>query len=89
MLHQDNALAHDVLSVKRYLAAKGTPVIENPPYSPDSVPCDFYLFLKILSVLKGIRFESMEEVKQKPTELLKALAKEDFQNCFDQWKKNK
>ncbi|GFW21420.1 uncharacterized protein TNCV_1532441 [Trichonephila clavipes] len=29
----------------------------------------------------------MEAVKQKTAELLKALTKEDFQHCFDQWKK--
>ncbi|GFT63766.1 hypothetical protein TNCV_423831 [Trichonephila clavipes] len=31
----------------------------------------------------------MEAVKQKTAELLKALTKEDFQHCFDQWKDNK
>jgi len=29
----------------------------------------------------------MEKVKRKSTELLNALTKEDFQHCFDQWKK--
>ncbi|VVC34237.1 Hypothetical protein CINCED_3A000056 [Cinara cedri] len=51
-------------------------------------PCDFFLFPKIKSALKGTRFESMEAVKQKTAELLKALTKEDFQHCFDQWKKS-
>ncbi|KAG5331644.1 MOS1T transposase, partial [Acromyrmex charruanus] len=87
ILHQDNAPAHNALSVKRYLAARGTPVLEHAPYSPDLAPCDFFLFPKIKSALKGIRFESMEEVKRKSAELLNALTKEDFQHCFDQWKK--
>ncbi|GFU61739.1 hypothetical protein TNCV_4612171 [Trichonephila clavipes] len=29
----------------------------------------------------------METVRQKSAELLKVLTKEDFQHCFDQWKK--
>lgn len=87
ILHQDNAPAHNALSVKRYLAARGTPVLEHAPYSPDLAPCDFFLFPKIKSALKGTRFESMEEVKRKSAELLNALTKEDFQHCFDQWKK--
>ncbi len=29
----------------------------------------------------------MEEVKWKLAELLNALTKEDFQHCFDRWKK--
>ncbi|KAG5345622.1 MOS1T transposase, partial [Acromyrmex heyeri] len=87
ILHQDNAPAYNALSVKRYLAARGTPVLEHAPYSPDLAPCDFFLFPKIKSALKGTRFESMEEVKRKSAELLNALTKEDFQHCFDQWKK--
>ncbi|VVC44823.1 Hypothetical protein CINCED_3A022962 [Cinara cedri] len=87
ILHQDNAPAHNALSVKQYLAGKRTPVLEHAPYSPDLAPCDFFLFPKIKSALKGTRFESMEAVKQKTAELLKALTKEDFQHCFDQWKK--
>ncbi|VVC36390.1 Transposase, type 1 [Cinara cedri] len=83
ILHQNNAPAHNALSLKRYLAAKGTPVLEHAPYSP----CDFYLFSKIKSALKGTRFESMEEVKRKSTEHLNGLTKTDFQHCFEQWKK--
>ncbi|KAG5319854.1 MOS1T transposase, partial [Acromyrmex heyeri] len=87
ILHQDNAPAHNALSVKRYLAARGTPVLEHAPYSPDLAPYDSFLFSKIKSALKGTRFELMEEVKRKSAELLNALTKEDFQHCFDQWKK--
>jgi len=60
-------------------------VFEHAPYSPDLAPCDFFLLPKIKSALKRTRFESMEEVKRKSAELL--LTKEDFQHCFDQWKK--
>ena len=87
ILHQDNAPAHNTLSVKRYLAARGTPVLEHAPYSPDLAPCDLYLFPKIKSTLKGTRFESMEEVKRKSAELLNGLTKNYFQHCFEQWKK--
>ncbi|VVC45905.1 Hypothetical protein CINCED_3A011395 [Cinara cedri] len=66
---------------------EGTPVLEHASYSPDLAPCDFYLFPKIKSALKGIRFESMEEVKQKSAELLNGLTKTDFQHCLEQWKK--
>ncbi|KAJ8962353.1 hypothetical protein NQ318_018335 [Aromia moschata] len=77
ILHQDNAPAHNVLSVKRYLAARGSPVLGHAPYSPDLIK----------SALKGTWFESMEEVKRKSGELLNALTKRNFQHCFNQWKK--
>ncbi|KAG5337601.1 MOS1T transposase, partial [Acromyrmex charruanus] len=83
---QSTAPVHNALSVN-YLAARGTPVLEHAPYSPDLASCDFFLFPKIKSALKGTQFESMEEVKRKSAELLNALTKEDFQHCFDQWKK--
>ena len=87
ILHQGNAPAHNVLSVKRYLAAKGTPVLEHVAFSSDLAHYDFFLFPKIKSALKRNQFESMEEVKQKLTELLNAFTKEDFQHCFEQWEK--
>ena len=59
ILHHDNAPAHNALYVKRYLAKNNIPLMEHPPYSPDLVPCDFFLFPKIKSALKGTRFESV------------------------------
>ncbi|KAL4089073.1 hypothetical protein QTP88_024146 [Uroleucon formosanum] len=67
-LHQDNAPAHSALSVKRFLAKNRTPVLQQPPYSPDLAPCDFWLFPKLKSALKGTHFESVEVVKTKATE---------------------
>lgn len=85
ILHQDNAPAHSALSVKQFLAQKNITLLEHPPYSPDLAPCDFYLFPKVKSVLKGTRFESVAEVKRKTAELLKALTENDLQHCFQQW----
>ena len=65
ILHQDNAPAHNALSGKQFLANKNITVLEHPPYSPDLTPCDFYLFPKIKSVLKGTHFVSVEDVKAK------------------------
>lgn len=87
ILHQDNAPAHSALSVKAFLAKYGIAVLEHPPYSPDLAPCDFFLFPKVKSALKGTRFESVEEVKAKAAEVLNQLAEEDFQHCFHQWKR--
>ncbi len=72
--------------MKRYLAARGTPVLEHMPHSSDLALCDFLLFPKIKSGLKETGFESMKEVKQKSTELRNAPTKEDFLHFFDQWK---
>jgi len=86
ILHQDNAPAHSALSVKRFLAKNRTPVLQHPPYLPDLAPCNFWLFPKLKSALKGTHFESVEAVKTKATEVLKTLQEKDFQHCFNQWK---
>jgi transposase len=46
MLHHDNALCHRAVSVDEFLTKKGSPVVPQPPYSPDLSPCDF-LFPKL------------------------------------------
>jgi len=86
ILHHDNAPAHNALSVKRYLAKSNIPVMEHPPYSPDLAPCDFFLFPKIKSALEGTRFESVDAVKAKATQLLNSLTQDDLHHCFQQWK---
>jgi len=81
-LHQDIAPAHNALSVKKFLANKSITVLEHPPYSPDLAPCDFCLFPKIKSVLKGTHFVSVENVKAKTVEILNSLTEHDLRNCF-------
>ena len=82
ILHQDNAPAHNALSVKTFLAKHKIPVMEHPPYSPDLAPCDFFLFPKVKSALKGTRFESVEAVKAKVTELLNSISEDELQHCL-------
>ena len=87
LLHQNNnAPAHNALSVKQFLAEKCITGLEHPPYSPDLAPCDFYLFPKLKSALKGTHFQSVEEVKTKTADILKKMTLNDFQHCFEQWK---
>jgi hypothetical protein len=53
ILHQDNAPTHNALGVKQFLADKCIPVLQHPLYLPDLAPCNFYLFPKLKSALKG------------------------------------
>lgn len=86
ILHQDNTPTHNALSIKQFLAKKKIPLLEYPPYSPDLAPCDFFLFPKIKSALKGTRFESVDTMKEKATELMNTLSEKDLHQCFHQWK---
>ena len=86
VLHQDNALAHNALSVKTFSTKHKITVLDHPPSSPDLAPCDFFLFPKIKSALKGTRFVSIDAVKAKGTELMNKLSEDDLQLCFQWWK---
>jgi hypothetical protein len=77
---------HNTLSVKTFLGRHKIPVLEHPPYSPDLAPCDFFLFPKIKSALKGTYFESADTVKAKAMEVMKKLTEKDLQHCFQPWK---
>jgi hypothetical protein len=65
ILHHDNAPAHKALSAKQFLAHISITEMEHQPYSTDLVPDDFWLFPKIKSVLKGRRFQDIEDVQKK------------------------
>jgi len=61
-------------------------VLDHPPYSPDLALCDFFLFPKIKSALKGTRFKSIDAVKVKAMELMNKLSEDNLQHCFKHWK---
>jgi transposase len=52
----DNAPAHSTALVLDVLAKHHITQFCQPPYSPDLAPCDFWLFPKLKSMLKGRRF---------------------------------
>ncbi|KAJ4445629.1 hypothetical protein ANN_12311 [Periplaneta americana] len=85
-LHHDNAPAHSSQLIHTFLAKHGITTVLQPPYSPDLAPCDFWLFPKLKTPLKGSRFESREEIMHNAMTELNTIPKEDFQRCFRQWK---
>jgi transposase len=48
LLH-NNAPAYRSVFVKDFLANDNVTILELPPYSPDMVPADFYLFPRLIS----------------------------------------
>lgn len=69
-----------------FWAKLGIPLVPHPPYSPDLAPCDFWLFPKLKSPMKGTRFDSINDPKENTTRALKDIPKECFLDCFEQLK---
>ena len=63
ILHHDKAPSHKAIIVKGILAKNSTNIIEQPLYSPDMAPADFFLFPKLKLPLRGIHFQSIEDIK--------------------------
>ncbi|KAK8375413.1 hypothetical protein O3P69_008332 [Scylla paramamosain] len=61
--------------MQRFLAKKNIAVLEQPPYSPDLAPCDFFLFPKLKEVMKGTRFDDADDIKKAVTTELRSIRK--------------
>ena len=76
--HQDNTPVHNSLLVTDYLTKMGIKTVFHCPYSPDLVPCDFWLFPK----LRRCRYETIEEMKEAVTKVIDMPTQEDFHRAF-------
>ena len=72
-LHHDNAPAHSAHVIHAFLAKNSMPLVRQAPYSPDLAPCDFWLFPKLKTILKGRRFQSREDIMKKLMEELGSI----------------
>ena len=74
-LHHDNAPAHASCLVQNFLAKHGITQVTQAPCSPDLVPCNFWLFLKLKSPLKGMRFQTVNEIQENTMRQLMAIGR--------------
>ena len=82
LLHHDRAPAHIALSIWQFLA-----VLEQPPYSPDLAPRDFFLFPRLIGIIKGTCFESLEAISRAVTMESRGIPEEYFQQCIEVWQR--
>lgn len=87
ILHHDNTPAHNATIVREYLAENLTNVIDQPPFSPDLVPCDFFLFPKLKLQLRGRHFTTIEAMKQHVRNDLSAIPTTAYGKCLSDWVK--
>ena len=73
ILYQNNAPAHNVISVKWFLAKKQIKPLCHLPYSPDLELRGFWIFLKLKTKMKRTHFLSLKELKASVMKELKRL----------------
>jgi hypothetical protein len=65
-----------------FLAKHGIPHVNQDLYSPEMLPCDFWLFPRLKTPLKGSRFDSHQDFVQKVTVQLHTTPKQASRKCF-------
>ena len=58
-------------------------VIDNPPYSPDLLPCDYFLFPKLKTKMKWAFYDDIPAIQAAVTEVLKNIPKTEFGKSMD------
>ena len=66
-LHPNNEPDHALHLMQRFLVRHQITQETQAPYSLDLVPCNFWLFPKLKSPLKGKRFQTVHEVQENMT----------------------
>ena len=80
--HQDNAPVHNSILVTDYLSKMGIKSVPQPPYSPDLIPSDFWLFPMLKEKLRGCRYETIDEMDEAVMKVIDMLTQEDFHGAF-------
>jgi len=63
-------------SVRKFLASKSVLIFNYSPYSPDLALCDYFLFPKLKTKLKGKQFDTILDI-QMNFEVISTILKKD------------
>ncbi|CAH1981042.1 unnamed protein product [Acanthoscelides obtectus] len=85
ILHQENASSHTAQKTRQYLTEENVEILDQPPYSPDLSPNDFFTFPKIKNRLRGQRFQSPEEAVDAFKNAVFDLPANEWNKCFENW----
>ena len=58
-------------------------VIIHSPYSPDLLPCDYFVFPKLKTAMKGAFYDDVPTIQVAVTQVLKNIPKTEFKKSMD------
>ena len=74
-LHHDNTPAHVSHLVQSFWVKHQITQVSQPRYNPDLAPCDFWLFPKLKSPVKGKRLQTIDKLHENMTGQLIAIGR--------------
>ena len=84
-LHHDNAPANTAAATREFPASEGVQLMSHPPYSPDLVPCDFFLFPHVKKPLRGTRYDSPQDAIRACTRAIHSIDKVTWSEVCKSW----
>jgi hypothetical protein len=75
---------HNTEGVHENLVNFGFRRMEHPPYSPDSSPCDFFLFGAMKQVFAGQHFDAINHLFMGVEAFMAGLSANIFQTVFQE-----
>jgi histone-lysine N-methyltransferase SETMAR len=84
-VHMDNSMCHNGSKVAAKFEKYHVIRSPHPPYSPDTSPCDFWLFGMLKEVLKDREFSSSDEIEEAITKVWDDLTFDQVQSVFHEW----
>ena len=85
IFHDYNPKPHRAWITNEFLLKNHVEQYQNPAYSLDSSPCDFFLFPKPKKQLSSVQFNDDNEMLTALKQAIDSLTKEDFKNCLEDW----
>ena len=81
----DNATPHRAKATLNFAQKNGLVFSPHPAFSPNLAPSDFYLFGKVKDAIKGMEFESEEDLLDEVIKVLSQISREELESVMDEW----
>ncbi len=81
-IHMDNAPAHTANLTRALIQQLGWTQLPHPLYSPDLAPNDFWFYHRLKKNLRGVRFPSVQALKDAVSEQISLIPSREYQHCM-------
>ena len=82
LLHHDNAPAHTAVLTLAFIGSSGINMVPHPPYSPDLVPCDYFIFPRLKNMLRGHHHNNLADMRTAVQRALKAIPVQEYHDAI-------
>jgi len=82
MLYHDNTATHKATIITEYLHNERVVLSPHLPYSPDRVPCDFFLFTRNKKEPKKKFFDKVENLARAVQAVAETIPKADYEKSL-------